>query len=308
MEDSGLPFDGHSFEESPDQGKIISAGAVPAAAGAIIDVHPDNCVVLRLNPRGGTNFDPIANMPLINKIRAQGQQVPVIVRRGVKDGHYDLVAGSRRLGAIRYLRMEDPALRLRAEVRAMSDEQAFLLAAAENEGRQDITEYEKAKSWAYVLDPVFGGSQRKLAAAVNEQEATISRMLALAALPDEIVALVTRPELLKSRFAEQIGPKLRDPEQRKIILGHASNLAASGQKFPPAELARQLLCDPGEVDEYRPKKIGAGRHHGVATWHRKENGSVHLVVKKLPIDLSDADRRELLKAISERLKNQVGVK
>lgn len=305
-----LPLEGGAatIHETPADALsgLAEAASAEAQVGMIARIDPALCDLCDLNPRARIPFDPATEKPLIDNIRERLQQVPVIVRPGQGAGRYDIVAGTRRYGAVRYLSLFDRDIRLLAEVRLLSDREAWVLAEAENSDRKDISEYERAKAWEKALDSLFGANQSALAKSLGVDKSVVSRMIALARLPQEIVELVTRPELLRARFAEQMSPALNDTEKRASILAYASNLAEAGQKLAPAELARRLLLSPAEAEASRPVKIAAGRQDSQAIWQRRPNGSCQLTLKPVPEELSAEERKNLLKALTAKLKEHIG--
>lgn len=282
-----------------------AGGRATTEAGQVLRINPELCDLYELNPRAGVRFDPLANMPLIDSIREQGQQVPVIVRPSKIVGRYEVVAGTRRFGAVRYLQSKDPDALLLAEVRDLDDGSAWIVGEVENENRKDISEYERAKNWDAALTGLFHGNQTTQAKALGVDKSVVSRMLTLARLPDEIVQLVSRPEILRVRFAEQLASALRDPEKRSEILKYAVTLAEHGQKYAPAELARQLLLSGQEAEDFRPIKIPAGRYDGQAVWQRKSNGASHLLIRSPAADLTTKDRKALFEAVMARVKAHI---
>ncbi len=269
--------------------------------GSIIRVDPSLCEIYPLNGRSDTPFDPIANASLIASVRDHGQQVPVIVREFQDAGRFELIAGTRRLGAVRYLRAFDTTVTLLAEVRELTDQDAWTLAEAENSDRKDICQLERARNWGQALAHLFDGNQSALARALGVDKSVVSRLLALAALPEEILALVTRPETLNVHFAEQLAPSLNDPGRRKELLALAASFADAGVKRPPSELVRRLLLTPAEAEAFRPIPIQAGRYERQAVWQRKPNGMSQLTIRPIPEELSKEDRKALLKRLTAKI-------
>lgn len=307
MSDSPLPL---NLAPEPDEPLRTSATAEPTRKplpkgltfGQIARLDPALCDVSPFNGRDAGNFNPIANQSLIDSIRERGQQVPAIVRSGTTAGRLEVVAGTRRLGAVRYLRAMDPEFTLLAEVRDLDDQQAWSLAETENADRQDITDLERAKNWKLAVENLFGGSQSALARSLGVDKSVVSRMISLATLPEVITKLVARPEGLRAHFAEKLAPHLKDEERRSEILGIAGNLAEAGVQLAPAELIRRLVLSPADAEAFRAVSIGAGRVERQAIWQRKPNGSSQIIIKPVPPELSREERKTLLKELTERLR------
>lgn len=311
MADNGLPFDNTPERAEPllddAEASAPEAGSLPDgfAYGQIARIDPALCDIFALNGRATATFDAIANESLIDDIRTHGQLVPVILRSSTSLGRFELVAGTRRLGAIRYLRAYDPQVTLLAELRGLTDQQAWSVAEAENAHRKDISDLERARNWQQALDTLFGGNQSALARSLNVDKSVVSRALTLASLPEVITALVVRPETLRMHFAEKIAPALTDEERRAAILAHAASLADNGVKLAPAELLRRLLLTGAEAEAFRPVPIKAGREDRQAVWQRKENGSSQLTIKPVPPELSREERKAFMSELSDRIRAHV---
>lgn len=311
MAEIGFPFETTHEPAEPELDEAeVSATEVRSlpdgfAYGQIVRIDPARCDICALNGRATAMFDPIANKSLVDDIRTQGQLVPAILRGSITEGRFELVAGTRRLGAVQSIRAFDPEVLLLAELRDLTDQQAWSVAEAENSHRKDISDLERARNWEQALETLFGGNQSALARALNVDKSVVSRALTLATLPEIITVLVVRPETLRMHFAEKIAPALKDEERRTAILGHAANLADNGVKLAPAELLRRLLLTGAEAEAFRPVPIKAGRQERQAVWQHKENGSSHLTIKPVPPELSREERKALIKELSERIRAHV---
>lgn len=78
---------------------------------------------------------------LVNSIRENGQQVPVLVRRAAhSDGRFEIIYGRRRLQACRVL-----GLKVKANIVDLDDATAMLAKGLENAVRRGLSFYEKAR-------------------------------------------------------------------------------------------------------------------------------------------------------------------
>jgi len=166
---------------------------------------------------------------LIDGIRAQGQQeFPAIVRR-LSDGgahQFEVICGARRHFAVTWLRANNyPQFRYLVEVRDLTDEEAFRLADIENRDRDDISDYERARDYARAIELYYGGKQKTMAARLEVSEAWLSRYLALARLPDEVVAAFASIRDLRELHARTLKPLLAISQTATAILEEAKRLA-----------------------------------------------------------------------------------
>ena len=88
-------------------------------------------------------FDQASLDELAESIRLHGVITPITVRKGEKDGYYQIIAGERRWRAARQAGLEDiPAMVLEAE-----ENEVMELALIENLQRQDLNPIEEAEGY-----------------------------------------------------------------------------------------------------------------------------------------------------------------
>ncbi|EQD56997.1 parB-like partition protein, partial [mine drainage metagenome] len=129
----------------------------------IFEVETERCVLWPFHNR---LYDLLSEMEcgdLIESIRTHGQMVPVIGRRRHTEERADIevVSGARRLWVARYLK-----LRIRIEIRALTDEEAFVVSEDSNR-YSDISPFERAREYQRALEAVFDGNQARMAARIN---------------------------------------------------------------------------------------------------------------------------------------------
>lgn len=113
---------------------------------------------------------------LCQTIRLHGVIQPVVVRQ--KGKHYELIAGERRLRAVKKLNFATiPAI-----IRELSDSQAASAALIENLQREELTAIEEAKALAQLLE-VHHLTQEGLAQRLGKSQSTIANKLRLLQLP-----------------------------------------------------------------------------------------------------------------------------
>ena len=194
-----------------------------------------DCAVWDGNPRDQPALNAESCRSLIESIATEGgNRIPALVRINPSDADlpYQLLVGSRRRFAINWLNHNGrPELRLSALIVDMSDEEAFRLADIENRERADICELDRARSYQGAVDRFYGGVQSRMAEALGLSNSQLSRLLALAQLPQEVVdAFATRAEL-KVRYSELLTPLLRRPQQRAEMIAEAKRIGAQQQAF-----------------------------------------------------------------------------
>ncbi|MFC0709940.1 ParB/RepB/Spo0J family partition protein [Azorhizophilus paspali] len=118
---------------------------------------------------------------LANSIQSIGLVKPLIVRP-VGQGEYELIGGERRWRAHKLVGIRT----VMAYVRPMSDAMAKILALTDNEGQEPLTEYERGRSYAHILESGDEPSQRALARRLGVNVSIISRCLLLMELPEAV--------------------------------------------------------------------------------------------------------------------------
>jgi ParB family chromosome partitioning protein len=159
-----------------------------------------------------THFDEAEIADLCDSIRTHGFLQPILVRRA--DAGYQVIAGERRLRAAQMAGWE----RVPIQVRDVPDRQMAELAIVENVQRKDLNAIEKAASFKRYMDE-YGCTQEELAGRVNIDRSTVSNLLRLLELPQEIKQMVERGD---------------------ISAGHAKALLPLGDEHEQIEFARRI--------------------------------------------------------------------
>ena len=144
---------------------------------------------IRPNPyQPRREFDPAALAELEASIRANGLLQPITVRR--KGDSYELVAGERRLRALRNLEWKD----VPAVVRDFDDQTLLVLALVENLQRADLNPIEEARGYQRLLGE-FSLTHQEVADAVGKDRSTVTNLLRVLSLPDHVQRLVESGKL-----------------------------------------------------------------------------------------------------------------
>ncbi|MEM6729180.1 MAG: ParB/RepB/Spo0J family partition protein [Pseudomonadota bacterium] len=188
-------------------------------------VDPATCVMWERHNRAYDLLTEENCRDLIDGIKAQGrQEFPAIVRQ--RGEGYEVICGARRHFAVTWLRANNyTQFKYLVEVRDLSDEEAFRLADIENRDREDISDYERAIDYADAIERYYGGKQKAMAARLEVSPPWLSRYLALAALPQDIVRAFASLRDLRERHARELKPLLADQELAKPLLEEARALA-----------------------------------------------------------------------------------
>jgi len=135
------------------------------------------------------DIDPATLDELAHSIRSQGVMQPIVVR-SIGSGRYEIIPGERRWRASQQAGLD----KIPAIVREVSDEAAIAMALIENIQREDLNPIEEAVALQR-LQQEFQLTQQQVADAVGKSRVTISNLLRLIALPDEIKTLLSHGDL-----------------------------------------------------------------------------------------------------------------
>lgn len=202
------------------------------AAGAIEDktlhwIDPARCKMWDHHNRRYDLLSEDRCRDLIDGFIAQGrQEFPAIVRKlDGQDHDYEVICGARRHWTVSWLRANNyPDFNFLIEIRDLTDEQAFRLSDIENRDREDISDYERAVDYKNAL-ALYYRNQKDMAKRLEVSEAWLSRYLALADVPDEIVAAYADIADLRARHVRDLKPHLKSAKGRAAIVRTAKELA-----------------------------------------------------------------------------------
>jgi ParB family chromosome partitioning protein len=210
-------------------------------------VDPSDCRMWERHNRDYALLNEENCRDLIDGIRAQGRQEFAAVVRPIDDGQhkYEVICGARRHFAISWLRANNyTQFKYLVEPREMSDEEAFRLADIENREREDISDYERAIDYADAIARYYGGKQKAMAERLEVSQPWLSRYLALASLPAQIVGAFPSIRDLKERHARDLKPLLVRPVTADPLLAQAARIEAQQQS---ARNGRGPFVDPADV-------------------------------------------------------------
>lgn len=135
------------------------------------------------------DMDPAALEELAQSIKAQGVMQPIVVRP-IANGRFEIIAGERRWRASQQAGLDT----IPAMVREVADQAAIAMALIENIQREDLNPIEEAVALQR-LQQEFQLTQQQVAEAVGKSRVTITNLLRLIALPEEIKILLSHGDL-----------------------------------------------------------------------------------------------------------------
>jgi ParB family chromosome partitioning protein len=160
------------------------------------------------------HFDEAMLTELAESIKQVGLLNPILVRPIGE--RFEIVHGERRWRACKLAGIET----IRAEIRELDDETAFIIGFAENLQRDDLNPIEEAQAIKTMID-LFNYSQAEVAAKLGKSQPWISGRLALLKLPDPVQEkVITR--VISASTARELS-RIEKPEIQAELVKKAEN-------------------------------------------------------------------------------------
>ena len=159
-----------------DTGALATSVRTGLTTVDISEIKPN-----RFQPR--TAFKAEKLDELVASIREKGIVQPILVRKA-EEG-YELIAGERRFRAAQRLNLQ----KMPVIIKEVDDVNAMELALIENIQREDLNPIEEAKAYKR-LSSEFGFTQEKIAQSVGRDRTSVTNIMRLLSLPDQIQQLI----------------------------------------------------------------------------------------------------------------------
>jgi len=202
------------------------------AIGAAQKVPIDAIVPNPLQPR--TVFQPDRLAELAQSIKANGVIQPLVVRRAGE--RFELVAGERRWRAARMAGLDA----VPAVVQDLADEKLLEITLIENIQREDLNPIEIAQAFDR-MGRQLNLSHEQIGERTGKERSTITNMLRLLRLPDEVQILLAERRLNMGHARAILG--LPNPELQRQL---AEKVASQGLSVRQVERLVQRTTEPQE--------------------------------------------------------------
>ncbi len=180
----------------------FEAGSLEAAE--LIHLAVDQIDPNPFQPR--RSFDPDEIASLADSLRQHGMLQPILVRSvGTR---YQIIAGERRLRAA----VEAHLAEVPARVLELDDQRVNELAIVENLQRKDLNAIEKAQAFRNYLDS-YGGTQEELASRLGIDRSTLTNLLRLLELPEELREAVMSEQISSGHARALLA--IQDPGEQR---------------------------------------------------------------------------------------------
>ena len=201
----------------------------------VILAKPAEIVPSPFQPRRTFNEEQIAEVAA--SIRERGLVQPLVVRK--VDGKFELIAGERRLRAVRSLGQKE----VKVVLMEASDREVAELALIENLQREDLTPLEEAEQYK-LLQTRFGMKQEVIAQHVGKSRAVVANMVRLLELAAPCRTMLEKGDL--SVGHAKVLLQLKDEAQQTAA---ATRVVKQGLTVRQTE---QLVKDILNPDPTRP--------------------------------------------------------
>lgn len=226
-------------------------------------------------------FDDNELQSLAHSIQELGLLQPIVVRPN-GENHYEIISGERRYRAFQLLEKSH----IDCIVMDVDDINNSLLALAENINREDLTDYEIAKSVIIFKDKFPNKTEYATTLGISRQD--LYRLLAFEKLPEPIQQRLTdNPTLITAKTAEQIAQFIKTAnvtdEQLTLLLNDVLDLVVLENLKQNAiidELSKKLS------QTHQPTTVNNSRTIKVFSLDGKKVGQIKKNAKKTTIEFN----------------------
>ena len=246
------------------------------------EIRIEKIVPNKYQPRREFTEDKIKE--LAESIKQNGVLQSITVR-DMGNGFYELIAGERRLRALKYL--EYPTTK--AIVKELTNEQMATLALIENIQREELTPIEEAYAYQELLS-INNLTQDELAKSLGKTQATVANKLRLLKLCSKVVDAINSKRITERHGRAMV--KLDPSAQEKIlnqILTQSLNVSQTEERIETyLRIKNETKNNDSTQPNYDAQKILARltkdiakleEKYGVSLNKEEEEGMESIVVK-----------------------------
>lgn len=246
------------------------------------EIRIEKIVPNKYQPRREFTEDKIKE--LAESIKQNGLLQSITVR-DMGNGFYELIAGERRLRALKYL--EYPTTK--AIVKELTNEQMATLALIENIQREELTPIEEAYAYQELLS-INNLTQDELAKSLGKTQATVANKLRLLKLCSKVVYAINSKRITERHGRAMV--KLDPSAQEKIlnqILTQSLNVSQTEERIETyLRIKNETKNNDSTQPNYDAQKILARltkdiakleEKYGVSLNKEEEEGMESIVVK-----------------------------
>jgi ParB family chromosome partitioning protein len=237
---------------------------------AVLQIPVSKIRPSKYQPR--VEFNPEKLNDLMNSIKEKGVVQPVLVRRSA-DG-YELIAGERRLRAVKSLGIE----KIPAIVKNVEDVDMLEISLIENIQREGLNPIEEAHAFQRFISD-FAFTQEKIAKALGKDRSTIANTIRLLSLPEKIKEYISKNSITAGHAKALLMLPTEKDQLRVASLVMKKGLsvreteALVSRRSPPAGRAEprkdQSIID---IEAHLQRALGTR----VKIFHGKKRGRIYI--------------------------------
>lgn len=251
----GIDNEPSAVSIDPDSQAAGAAQTSPEGVNGLRHVPLDLIQRGKYQPR--RDIQPEALEELAASIKAQGVMQPIVLRPAEGE-RFEIIAGERRWRAAQLAGLD----KIPAVIRDVPDEAAIAMALIENIQREDLNPIEEAFALKRLQDE-FELTHQEVAEAVGKSRTTVTNLLRLISLSDEVKKLL---------------------EHGDLEMGHARALLTLEQE-EQRDLARQVVA----------KDLSVRQTEGLVRRLQQQQ------TKAVPVGRVDPDTKQLEESLSEQI-------
>ena len=267
----------------------------------MIESKPEAVTSLRLQviqPRKDQprkDFDVSSLQILADSIREHGVIQPILVRERMEEpGRYEIVAGERRYRAAEMAGLDEVPV----VVMSGDDLEVAKVSLIENVQRKDLNPVEEALAYQALIDR-FGLTQEQVATQAGKNRSTITNMLRLLELPEEVLALLRDGKLSMGHARALLG--LEDAGEMVHLAEKTVEKEYSVREVERlVRLANQRQEEPEEAPEPDQKTVYMKDLETRLMQQMGRRVRIHQTARKKTVELTyedEDDLEELLRRI-----------
>ncbi len=207
----------------------------------IINIDVNKIIPNKNQPR--KVFDDKSLEELSQSIKSYGIIQPITVRK-IYDDIYELVAGERRLKAVKLLRMET----IPAVIIEVKEEESAAMALIENLQREDLDFIEEAMAFERLIED-FGLNQTQLAEKLGKSQSTIANKMRILKLPESV-----KKELREAKLTERHARALLKIEDEEILLSILEKIIKKDLNVSETEKLVSSIAEDLNIKKMKDKR------------------------------------------------------
>lgn len=304
-EDSDLKCSSDHFSEINSAKNFSNGGKLQNLE--LREIEPSKCKPWNYHNRDSAWLTLERCKELIRSIEKDGQNEPALVRVVNNDPkyEYEIIYGVRRWFACSQI----PNRKLLARVTKADDKACMVLMHSENAYCRDITEFERAYSFALQMKSGLFKNQTELADAMGLTQGTISKMIKAAEILEHewLQALFKNKLDIPIKYAYSLSVLMKDPTKKQLIQNEASLIQKEVEKinitYNSSHILKRLInCTKHYYCEPHDSVVLALRNKAIVSCRRDKFGKVSITIEEEAKQLNQNDvEQACLKAVRAKV-------